>query len=285
MNNSEFKAVVPAKWVLSGEHTVLRGGAAIAFPCWEYTLSLTYSTEKPSSAQLAPEIKSLIQKAFSYLSASCTDFRWDAFEFSSQIPMGAGLGSSAALCVAVARFALWKTGKKTNTEKACIELATHLEDSFHGKSSGMDVAVVAMEKPIVYTRKWGGVPLDLPRLPRFKLIDTQQRGMTRECVARVQSWVAEHSVDGAAMDAQMMNAGELAQAALQEYLENPIEAEKKLIQSMELSQGCFEAWGLMNPALTVQRQEILRSGALAARLTGAGMGGFWLCLMPSVEPS
>ncbi len=187
--------------------------------------------------------------------------------------MGSGLGSSAALCVAVARFALWYRNAKSDLLE-CLALATHLEDTFHGKSSGMDVTVVATGEPIAYTRKNGGERyLQGGKLPRFELIDTGARGKTKECVALVEK--AEN------LDAQMARASEIARAALLSFDESPKESEKQLIEAMKLGESCFESWGLVSPELIKQKERILNEGALAVKMTGAGLGGFWVALYPS----
>ncbi len=41
--NSSFETRVPAKWVLTGEHSVLRGATALAFPYPALSLNLFYS--------------------------------------------------------------------------------------------------------------------------------------------------------------------------------------------------------------------------------------------------
>ena len=50
---------------------------------------------------------------------------------------------------------------------------------------------------------------------------------------------------------------------------------------MALAQQCFETWGLVTPELIEQKYELLKQGALGVKLTGAGLGGFWVALWKS----
>ena len=56
----------------------------------------------------------------------------------SNIPQGAGLGSSAALSVALAK-ALYNYNPSTSVTTAVYDLAKSFDDQFHGGSSGLDV--------------------------------------------------------------------------------------------------------------------------------------------------
>jgi mevalonate kinase len=273
---TEFSIEVPAKWVLVGEHSVLRGYAAIAMPYFAYTLSLSYRsgpeeltiTANPFQSQ----IKSLLARACEWLHVSPEKLRGGELEIQSRIPIGAGLGSSAALCVAVSRFVLWKT--QTDLQQ-WIPLATHLEDVFHGKSSGMDIHAIAHAQPILYSMAGGAQVLgDVRKFPRFELFDSGRRGLTRECIERVK---AQPPMTAQLLDSKMGEATQMAREALKDY------SLSALAQAMNQAQECFEAWGLVPNELIEQKNELLKQGALAVKLTGSGMGGFWVALWPDLD--
>jgi mevalonate kinase len=92
-----FVTRVGAKWILVGEHSVLRGGAAIAFPCSDFSLELKY---EPGPTSLDPGIRRLLD-----LLGGPNHVSGD-LQIRSTIPQGAGLGSSAALSVALTRWAI-----------------------------------------------------------------------------------------------------------------------------------------------------------------------------------
>ncbi len=281
---SDFSIEVPAKWVLTGEHSVLRGKRALAFPHAALNLKLSYQNKKEFSITANPfqsQIKSLVGRSLEYLKLPESAFHSGEIDIQSQIPIGAGLGSSAALCVAIARLVLWKT--QTDTE-AWIPLATHLEDVFHGKSSGMDVNVIALGQPIEFSMDSKAKPLfDLERLPRFELYDSGVRGHTRDCVEKVKHWQSQNLHLTSRYDEQMDSATDTAHRGLLEFQRNPRLGEDLIAEAMNQAQNCFETWGLLTPELIGQKHELLKQGALAVKLTGAGLGGFWVALWRSAS--
>ena len=284
MTNSfrSFSVEVPAKWVLTGEHSVLRGREAIAFPYAPMKLSLSYQSTLSNGITANPfqsQIRSLIGRASEFLKVPL-DVNESQIDIQSQIPIGAGLGSSAALCVAMSKFCLWKAEKN---EDQLVELATHLEDLFHGKSSGMDVSAIASGTfPILYSiEKRARLITPLGVLPKFELYDSGKRGQTTECIQKVKHWQQSmpHLVNH--YDDQMGESTRIAYEALLNFSKSPRESEAQLAHAMNLAQQCFETWGLVTPELIQQKYELLKQGALGVKLTGAGLGGFWVALWKS----
>jgi len=277
-----YRIEVPAKWVLTGEHSVLRGRSAIAFPHSAMKFSLTYHPDSNKEIAANPfqsQIRLLIGRATEFLKVPL-EVDESKIEFQSQIPIGAGLGSSAALCVALSKFVLASAGKN---EDLLVPLATHLEHFYHGKSSGMDIsAIAAHTHPILYSMDKGATLIaPLGSLPRFELYDSGKRGSTKECVQKVKHWqqTMPHLVEH--YDDQMAESTRLAHEALLSFSKFPRESEDKLAESMKLAQQCFETWGLVTPELIEQKHELLKQGALAVKITGAGLGGFWVALWRS----
>jgi mevalonate kinase len=274
-----YSVEVPAKWVLTGEHSVLRGRSAIAFPHQAMRFSLTYTPSSVNELAANPfqsQIRLLIGRASEFLKVPL-EVDESRIELHSQIPIGAGLGSSAALCVALSKFVLSKAGKN---EDLLVPLATHLEHFYHGKSSGMDIsAIAAHTHPILYSMDRGAQLIaPLGALPRFELYDSGKRGSTKECVQKVKHWqqTMPHLVDH--YDDQMAESTRIAHEALLGFSKNQRDSEQKLAEAMKLAQQCFETWGLVTPELMEQKHELLKQGALAVKLTGAGLGGFWVAL-------
>ena len=297
MNITEFSIEVPGKWVLSGEHSVLRGKNAIAFPYPAVSLKLSYrSLPDPSPAltitanPFQEQIRILIGRALDWLKVPHSALGAGEIDIQSQIPMGAGLGSSAALCVALSRFMIWKvsaSGVKSSIIPndrpdfilhQWIALATHLEDFFHGKSSGMDVNVIAHSRPIFYSiEKRAELFLPEGKTPRFELYDSGKRSHTKEVIEKVNLWKQASSPELVAhYDKKMNAASELAKEGLIQFQTDTNSGEAKIAQAMNQAQDCFEAWGLVTPELMEQKRELLKQGALAVKMTGAGLGGYWV---------
>ena len=53
---------------------------------------------------------------------------------------------------------------------------------------------------------------------------------------------------------------------------------KHLTQAIQIAQECFYRWGLVPPEAQLLEQKLLREGALATKLTGAGGGGMVVAL-------
>jgi mevalonate kinase len=282
---SEFGIELPAKWVLTGEHSVLRGRQALAFPFQRFTLKLTYREQDTFSITPNPfqsQIRRLIERALEFLKVPGNAFPSGEVEITSAIPIGAGLGSSAALCAAIARLVLWKTRSDISL---WIPLATYLEDFFHGKSSGMDVNVIIHGTPVMFSISGGAAPMDRVRsMPSFEWYDSGFRGNTRDCIERVLHWQKQNPHLKESYDDRMQEAGVLARSGLEAFQTNREEGENKIKMAMELAQDCFEQWGLVTPELLTQKFDLLRQGALAVKLTGAGLGGFWVALWPASRP-
>ena len=278
---SDFSIEVPAKWVLSGEHSVLRGKSAIAFAHHPFSLKLSFRNRTELTITANPfqsQIKQVIGRALEYLKLPEGAFQGGEIDIQSQIPIGAGLGSSAALCVAISRLVLWKTNSDL---ELWIPLSTHLEDVFHGKSSGMDVSAIAHAQPILFSMDQKASVLgEFSRLPRFELYDSGKRGQTKDCIERVNEWRTQNPEQALKLDAQMEEATMMALQGLQAFDLDARQGEALVAQAMIKAQACFETWGLVTPELMLQKQELEKQGALAVKLTGAGLGGFWVALWP-----
>lgn len=189
---------------------------------------------------------------------------------SSNIPAGAGLGASAALCSAIARMWVSEFGWP---QTDAYNFAKSLEDVFHGESSGVDVAVALSNQGLKFTRN--GLRESLKPLwsPVFRLSYTGRRGVTKDCVQRVKDLIQKDPVGAEALDLQMKNAVQLCEQAL---CVSPSESE--LIQAIQMAQGCFEAWGLCEGDVREHVTWLQKNGAQAVKMTGSGGGGFVLSL-------
>jgi mevalonate kinase len=194
----------------------------------------------------------------------------------STIPSGAGLGSSAALSVALTR---WLQARGA-TIVDVFAFARDVESRFHGTSSGMDIAAVLSATPIVFRR--GQAPEPLPALPagplRFTLHDTGLRSATRDCVAQVDQWRLAHPEAAGPMDAQMALAVDEGRRGFALAAGDPAAACAHFCRSFALSTEVFVVWGLLPEAVRSRAEELRTRGAEAVRLTGAGRGGTLVAL-------
>ncbi|MBI4924969.1 MAG: hypothetical protein HY843_03510 [Bdellovibrio sp.] len=272
MISNKFEITLPAKWILSGEHAVLRGAPALALPLFQFSLTLTYTK---SQAPFSIKPKKFEFPIIELLNAKTKDFLNQIkgkLEITSTIPIGAGLGSSAALCVALTKW----LRINANSE---FEFARNLENFFHGKSSGLDIAVLLNQKPVFYQINKGPTPLQISSLPHFTFHDTGVREQTKTCIAQVTAKLAQDQKQAKKIDQAMKEASQLCLQGLNTYnLNKKAKALLLLTEGMKKAQRCFESWGLLPSQAKGLEKELYQKGALAVKLTGAGLGGFLAAL-------
>jgi mevalonate kinase len=282
MNWNDFKVTVPGKWVLTGEHSVLRGGTAIALPHPEYHLTLIFSPDKNSKGlHLKPnEAEKIVHEILESVKEE-----WEADDrkfimpkglltIESSIPIGAGLGSSAALCVALTR---WMQKPLNIEEKEVFTFATQLEHRFHGKSSGMDIAVILSDEPISYIRGRGPKALGIKKLPRFTFHDTTKRCRTNECIYRVEKIMEDDAALGRDIDEKMNQASRKIMEGLVRFDTDGTGIEQ-IREGMKMGQECFYEWRLVPGEAKRLEESLYNQGALAVKITGAGGGGMLAAL-------
>lgn len=251
---------IHGKAILAGEHSAVRGHPAIVAPLFSRSLTLTMAPAGEFSVTEGPfrEPFSLaMKKAVEILGRALPSAK---FTVASDIPPRAGLGSSASLSVAIARYLLPEAAFPD-----LFRLALSLEDIFHGKSSGMDVAAALNAGPILFQKGKDPVALSDWR-PHLYLTDTNLRSSTKACVEQV----------------MQMNRPDLDEKMASAVIEMKSAFETRnlsqLAQAINSAQECFAAWELIPASAAAQIRELKAQGALAVKPTGSGNGGFLLSL-------
>lgn len=283
-----FETFVPGKWVLAGEHAVLRGGRAVALPRHDIGLRLMFEPDSrlsrleidpmPAQEVIQGLASALIEKVEREKGIVLQEPR-GILKFQSTIPIGGGLGSSSALCVAMVRL---MTASLRLSVIEQIEWATELENRFHGRSSGMDVTVATLGRPILFARGPSYELIQVTSLPNFRFHDTELRAKTLDCIEKV-SMLARHDlITATKLDEKMKQAAIDSVDALVAYDRGETDRSlQSLARAMNSAQECFEGWNLVPERVSELALKIKRSGALAVKLTGAGNGGFLVSLWPS----
>lgn len=284
MNWAAFRTETTGKWVLTGEHSVLRGGTALALPLIDRRLH--FSFYPGHSLQIHPEearkpVLDLLCSLEEYCRKNDLSFSMPegTITIQSEIPFGAGLGSSAALCVALVR---WFSQQTPLTPEHTFTLARALEDTFHGQSSGMDVAVILAGEPISFSMQGGTRTLHIRHLPRFSLHDTGLRARTSDCIEQVQRLRNSNPTAAIAADETMAQASRKATEGLLLYDSgNHKSGLNILAEAINLAQSCFDQWDLVPAQARTLQTKLLAEGAKAVKMTGAGGGGMVVALWES----
>lgn len=261
------------KWILSGEHTVLRGGSAILFPFNQFYFEILYKEEKLSSDQLIQtgdlRYAKVIKKALHLIGRNKIK---GIFHLNSTIPVASGLGSSAAFCICLSKV-FYQLGWITENE--ILKLSIQLENEFHGKSSGADISVVYYNKPILF-KNFTNIKFLSPKWnPYFCFVDTKMQSSTKKCVQKVNQFIKNNPDQGEKIDQIMQESVQLSMKSLELDSKEGLSLLKK---AMDQAAWCFREWGLCEGKILKKMEELKNQGALAVKPTGAGGGGFIVSL-------
>ena len=192
------------------------------------------------------------------------------------VPVGSGLGSSAAYAVALIGALSEAAGQALSVD----ELRAHaheLERVTHGDPSGIDDTVVATERPIWFVRGREPLPLAAPAGLRLVLASTGEPRSTREAVARVRER-RQHDLEGFSRLCD-----EAARVAAEGRAALEAAEWRRLGVALDRNHTLLQEIGVSTPSLDALVEAARRAGALGAKLTGAGGGGFSVALVDAAS--
>lgn len=286
---SDFKKRFFGKWVLSGEHSVLRSGSALVYPLPHYYIDFYYKKSNTAlqiirkgkyRADLEFSTVPLIERALKLTGKKKEELKGSLL-ITSCIPFGAGLGASAVICSGIASLFLYKGWIK---RKNLRDFAISLEKLFHGESSGMDVTAILKNKALLYQK--GKRPCNLPqslKKPLLFLSYSGGRSSTSTSVSQVQKFFNKNRKSAKLIDKNMEQSVQLCLMALKE--KNKIKCNALLAEALSLGTNCFQQWDLISYDLERHIDQLKKQGALSLKPTGSGLGGYVISLWNTEPPA
>ena len=185
-------------------------------------------------------------------------------EIHNNLVLGGGLGASACLCVLISR---WVAALFADRQINVYDLAHNLENIFHGKSSGVDIASVQSGEPIYFKMGLPPKPFSIQWEPRWFLSYSDQVGDSAQCITQVSSLERDLQVR---IDNQMQQAVTLARHAL---TRDEKEGFELLQESIGLASDCFKKWDIIPNSLQDHINFLISHGAVGVKPTGSGVVG------------
>jgi mevalonate kinase len=295
---SRVRASAPGKIILFGEHAVVYGRPALAIPVtqvhadveivdsdsagiWIHAPGIDLHAELntlPSDHPIAAVIHNFLFLARQSPSPRGRRGRGEGrfpnlnITIASSIPVASGLGSGAAVTVALVR-ALSVHLDHSMTDEEVNAFTYEIEKLHHGTPSGIDNSVVTYAKPVYFMK---GQPVETFAVGGSFTIVIGNTGIsapTKESVADVHRlWEA----DKVRWDRVFDQIGELVKQA-----RGKIETgEKRLLgELMNRNHSLLQELTVSSPELDRLVAVARNTGALGAKLSGGGRGGNMIALV------
>ncbi|CAI9764292.1 unnamed protein product [Fraxinus pennsylvanica] len=273
----------------------------------------SHATSSPSSCSLEttkaiaalveeqniPEAKSGLASGvstFLWLYTSIHGYKPAKTVVTSELPLGSGLGSSAALCVAFSAALLALSDSVTldfshqgwqmfgDSELDLVnKWAFEGEKIMHGKPSGIDNTVSTYGNMIKF--RSGELTRIKTNMPLKMLITNTKVGRNTKALV---AGVSERTIRHPKAMASVFSAVDSISCELASIIQSPVtddlaitEKEEKLEELMEMNQGLLRCMGVSHASIETVLQSTLKY-KLSSKLTGAGGGGCVLTLLPDL---
>ncbi len=274
------------KIILFGEHAVVYGRPAIAVPVTQVQATATIEPNDhgilirsvdtntaisidPARSAPADPLEAIVRLTLKHLNVAEANL---SITIRSTIPIASGLGSGAAVSVAIARvLAQWVN--QPIDDATVSSLAYEVEKLYHGTPSGIDNTVIAYQRPVYFIRNQPIQTFHVAKPFTVAIGNTGIASPTKIAVGDVrQGWEANREWYEALFD-QIGEIVEQARAAIEsgtrDQLGPLMDRNQELLRAIDVSSAELER--LIGAAKD--------AGAFGAKLVGGGRGGNMIALI------
>ena len=272
------KASAPGKVILFGEHFVVYGIKSILCSI-NKRVTVTAEKTKERKISIESEIGKLVlepNESISKINSPLKPFYYLAnralkeeneglkIQIESEIPLGAGLGSSSACCVAGAAAIFNLFGEIS--KKKILELAIEAEKTIYQNTSGADCTVSTYGGLMEYDKNNGFRKIE--DKPNFQLViaNSDIEHSTESMVSKVKEFENQNKdkfYELSSLESKLVN------DVLKLIKENKI---KEIGEKVNLNQKFLEEIGISNEKLE-DMIKIGQTSSYGAKITGSGGGG------------
>lgn len=267
-----------AKVIWMGEHAVVYGHPALALPLKSASVEVTldaHAQDYLSSPfytgpiEHAPVMFTPIQTLF-FLLKEHFESPPLAVTMTLNMPLAAGMGSSAAIAAALTRafYVYFERPLELPVLYEWIQLSEALA---HDKPSGVDATVITYEKPLSFMKGEASHFLHFTKKGYLLVVDSGVKGRTKDAVNKIR--LHSHTEQTQHL---IQTLGTLSETFIDTL---PSSSLREMGGLMSQAHQVLKALGVSEPTLDKLCELALAHGALGAKLTGGGLGGCMLALV------
>ena len=273
-------AEAPSKVIITGEHFVVHGAWALAaaLPRGVRVEMANHTRFEVTSDRFANQLSQLKPVGL-VVEEMAREFSVNPkvrVSVSSDIPQGAGLGSSASTMVAVASAFSRLNSLRLGAEEVA-RLSMVGERAIHGKPSGIDSTICSHGGVLLFSTGHKPKKVSFPGHPSLIVSYSGESRSTKAQIGRVSSF--KKSLPGL-FSALSESVSDLSLRAAERLAGGDM---RSLGRVLSLNQAVLGFIGISNSTLDTMVDYMSSAGSYGAKLTGAGGGGSVVAVAPEAK--